>query len=670
MKVKVIQRLSFLRQGEDTYLDMLLNNHAKYPNSFTDVWLATAYGFPTMQTHTKYARDAAHAAKRFRDHGIGVALQLSNTIGHGQYMLARDCSALAHELRDAQPIVGHDGTTGVCSFCYNDPTFRAYTLEEVRLYLEAVEPEEFWIDDDFRARNHKPVDFGCFCPNCMETFNTRYGTTYSREQLVHDMIADVPLRSRWVEFLRQGLASLMTDICAVVKKYAPNCRVGLENGDNGPYTGYGHDYLFEAILKAIGNAPMYRAGAGSYHDHDPNLLTDKAYKLAYQNAMLPDYVNIKCPEIENTPNAVHSKTMYGTALEATLHLANGSNYVSFAMLGAEEDAFYARGFSLFSQQYDYWKRLSEVSSQTTGGGVSLAFSRKPQLKSLKESDTLYTFNCGYAKTVENLTRNGFPLTYQSSDVSILCFERARDMQKEELEHLLTKSVITDGATAELIQSRGIDLGISLLPMTDLEGCVMTEQVTDHPANCHSPNEYRAPFFSPGETRFRYITRYPNNSEVLGFYTCPVSFAPKTEDPDQPYGAAAVILHTASGGKWAVIGNGLWKYVKLATTQQRLLDIIDYIAVKPLPARLKSNQQATVMPRVKDGKTLAVSVTNVTIEPQENVRLIIRRPAGTNFHYMSFRNGSGIPEAERCGDEYIVTIPRIDPWSIGTVFCDA
>ena len=213
--MKVIQRLNALRQGDDAYLNMLLDNHTKYPNSFTDVWLATAYGFPTMQTHAKYARDAAYAAKRFRSHGIGVALQLSNSIGHGQYMLARDCSAVEQELKYAQPIVGHDGTTGVCSFCYNDPVFRAYTLEEVRLYMEAVEPEEFWIDDDFRARNHKPVDFGCFCPRCMSAFNARFGTAYTREELVKDMIPDASLRGKWVEFLRQGLASLMTEICAV-----------------------------------------------------------------------------------------------------------------------------------------------------------------------------------------------------------------------------------------------------------------------------------------------------------------------------------------------------------------------------------------------------------------------------------------------------------------------
>lgn len=667
--MKVIQRLSFLRQGDDAYLDMLLDNHTKYPNSFTDVWLATAYGFPGMDTHKKYARDAAYAAARFRSHGIGVSLQLSNTVGHGQYMLARDCSAVKFELKDAQPIIGHDGTEGVCSFCFNDPIFRAYTLEEVRLYMEAVKPEEFWIDDDFRARNHKPVDFGCFCPGCIAAFNARNGTAYTREQLVKDMIPDAVLRGKWVDFLRFSLASLMTEICAAAKEYVPNIRVGLENGDNGPYTGYGHDYIFEAIRKTTGQPPMYRAGAGSYHDHNPNLLTDKAYRLAYQNAMLPDYVGIKCPEIENTPNAVHGKTMYGTALEATLHLANGSNYVSFAMLGSEEDSFYSRGFELFSRHFDYWNRLAEVSSQTTGGGVSLAFSGKPHLKALTESDTLYSFNAPYKYTSETLTRNGLPLTYQPADVSILCFERARDMQKDELEKLLSERVITDGATAELIQSRGIELGLTLLPMTDLEGCVMTEKVEDHPANRHSPREYRAPFFSPGETGFRYITGYPQNSELLGVYTCPVEVAPKTENPDQPYGAAAVIVHTAAGGKWAVIGNGLWKYVKLATTHERLLDIIDYIAEKPLPARLESTRQAVVMPRVKDGKTVAVSVTNVTIESQENVKLTVRRPAGTCFHMMSFKNGSGTLEAVPEGDDYSVIIPRIAPWSIVTVFCD-
>ena len=189
--MQIIQRVDTNPRQAELLFDAL----EKYPNSFTDVWLNTAYGYPKNEVHSRAADYYADLAKKFRDRGIGVSLQLSNTIGHGTYMSSRDCSALVYEGSPVRKLVGHDGKVCEFGFCWNDRYFRDYILEHVSDYVAKIQPKAFWIDDDFRATNHAPVSFGCFCENCIADFNALNGTSFSREELVSEYLhGDVSVR--------------------------------------------------------------------------------------------------------------------------------------------------------------------------------------------------------------------------------------------------------------------------------------------------------------------------------------------------------------------------------------------------------------------------------------------------------------------------------------------
>ena len=94
--MKIIQRIS----NSQKHVDFLLKVLEKYPGCFTDVWLNTAYGYPKNEDHFKAADECAVLAEQLRRHGVTVSLQLSNTLGHGQYMMTRDCSGLVEYLLD------------------------------------------------------------------------------------------------------------------------------------------------------------------------------------------------------------------------------------------------------------------------------------------------------------------------------------------------------------------------------------------------------------------------------------------------------------------------------------------------------------------------------------------------------------------------------------------
>jgi hypothetical protein len=146
-------------------------------------------------------------------------------------------------------------------------------------------------------------------------------------------------------------------------------------------------------------------------------------------------------------------------------------------------------------------------------------------------------------------------------------------------------------------------------------------------------------------------------------------APICDDPELPFGYSAVVMNTAQGGKWAIVACDLWKGVVPSTQRGRILNIVDYIS-GGMSAKILSPIQALLMPRVDLlGNTLSASVVNCTIGKADNIKLLIRRPTSKRFYFMSQYNGECELHPEKTDDGYIVTIPQIDPWSVGTVFCE-
>ncbi|MBE6593704.1 MAG: hypothetical protein E7642_06895 [Ruminococcaceae bacterium] len=669
--MKIVQRIGGRNFSSDR-IEEFIKAVKKHPGSMNAVWLNTKYGYPSLECHKEYAEALAQTAKKLRKEGISVDLQLSNSIGHGEYMSKLDCSALVHEGSPVRMMVGHNGVVANYSFCWNDEYFREYNRELVKYYVSAIRPGEFWIDDDLRAKNHAPVDFGCFCEHCISKFNAKYGYSFDRVSLVDEFLhGDIKVRAQYIEQIRDDIASFTREICEVVKKYSPETVVSLQNCANGPYTGYGHDYIFDTMYDVTGYAPSYRPGGGTYNDHNPNEIIEKCYFLAWQDSMLPDYVKRIYPEIENTPDTAMGKTMAGTAFESTLYLASGMTDLSYAMLGDinEPLEFYEEGFELFSQHNAYWERLAKVSSESKDAGICFAASKKLHLRSLKQSDDMYVFNTEHYRGANMLLRNGLPLTYKDSGTYILHPDAAKQMNREELATLLSCNVLTDAETVEYMQSLGFDLGFKLVRATNAQSLVANEIYTDHPVNKGYHDHFSPSFFTAGRNNKYFMLGIPEGCEVLGYYDKNMICPHACDDPELPFGYTSVIMTTAQGGKWAVMACDLWKGIVPSTQRNRILNIIDCIGDK-MPAKIISPIQANLMPRTDaDGKTVSASVVNCTIGTEKNIELLIRNPKAERFYFMSQYDGECELTAKKTDDGYLVNIPSLSPWSVGTVFCD-
>ncbi len=658
----------------DDYIDMIVKN----PGSCDNVWLPTLYGYPKLEKHRKMADHWKDAAEKFRKNGISVSLQLSNSLGHGQYASGGDFSGAFFEGSPVQRMVGHDGTVAEVCFCPRGQFIRDYIKEEVSYYAE-IKPDCVWVDDDIRMSNHLPVHFGCFCDNCINEFNTQFKSSFTRETLVKEILhgEDLKWRENFITFLREGLYDLMYMIGDTIHKISPDTALGLQYCPHGAYTGYGYDFLFKAMMDSTGKVPLSRSGDGSYNDHDPNTFIEKSLKINWMNSILPDYVKCKCPEIENLPFAVFGKSPAGTAFETSYYFANGNTDMSYSMLMdvREPKEFYNSEFELFAKHRKYWDRLSDYNKVSHQSGFQFFMSREMWKKKLAPDADMSEFNDEHYYEPQPLLRNAIPIAFDHDDTSLffLHAEITKMMSDAEIEYLLDKNVVADGESIEIITNRGFDLGITAKQIDFFDSFKIAESFTDHVVNTKPNSRYKMSGLLPARNVFHTLIKGSAPIEIIGTYvaTAVTGLPAFLDDAEYPYGIAEAVFTTPKGAKWAALGYAPWKGVMPTSKRDQVLNIGDYISGNALCSKLITPFPAVLMPRKHNetGKTVSVSLTNCTVGESGELKLLIRNPAGENFTFMSQYNGEKKLSFEKQGDDYIVTVPSINPWSVATVFVD-
>ena len=335
--------------------DVTLEMIRKYPNGCDDVWLTTAIGYPTYENHKKHADMLIEVAKRFREAGVSVSLQVANTIGHGVYMCACDAEGLVYEGSPVELFVGSDGATSPYSYCPRGKHFRKYVNDTLAFYAD-VRPDCLWFDDDFRLLNHKPANEGCFCDNCIAEFNARYGASFTREALVEEILhGDKVWRERYLSFQREGMEEMMEESMRLFCEKSPNTVGGLQHAYTTPYVMGDHNFAFDPMMRHGAGAPWSRPGGGTYNDHNPQGIIEKGIHVGHQISRLPEYVTEIFPEIENIPHYAYGKSAEGTALETSYYLAVGATNMSYSMLKstAEPPVYYEQFMKLFAPRDVY-----------------------------------------------------------------------------------------------------------------------------------------------------------------------------------------------------------------------------------------------------------------------------------------------------------------------------
>jgi len=143
---------------------------------------------------------------------------------------------------------------------------------------------------------------------------------------------------------------------------------------------------------------------------------------------------------------------------------------------------------------------------------------------------------------------------------------------------------------------------------------------------------------------------------------------------EKFGTVNAIVNTYDdagnqSAKWAVFGYALYERVMSGIKRDQILNAVDYISGKTLPAVIKSHDQVSVIPRVDAaGKTVSVSIISISIGETGEQELLVRNPVGEKFAYMSAKKAYTETEYESREDGYLVKIPPLEPYEMITVFC--
>ncbi|MBQ3095905.1 MAG: hypothetical protein IJC53_05695 [Clostridia bacterium] len=671
--MKLMQR--FGDQIDDRYVESYLKWIRDYPGCVDDIWFATYYGYPTLEKHRVYAERLAGYAERFRAAGVSVSFQVSNTHGHGEMACAYDNMGLVYPGSPAERLVNSCGEMSTYCFCYRGEFFTEYITQAVASYAEAIRPERIWFDDDFEPRNRLPDRFGCFCDGCVAEYNRKHGTAFDREELVREILyGDGTHRKGWLDFTIEGITVFTRRLCTAVRKVSPKTCFALQNGPYGAYYAPETAAILDVMREVSGDDPWVRPGGGAYTEHAPHLMIKKTLDIAWKRATLPAYALHTAPEIENIPFTAFNKSAAGTALESAMQFAAGATDMSYSMLMyfVESPEWYAKSCALFAAQRPYWEHLSELNLRTRSAGIRYFTSADAGMMPLREGENIGALAQNHYAEVLPFLREGFPITFDRREESVILLlpEDVRGLTEADIDRLLAKNVIVDGETVQKLAERGVDLGMDVRILNDLDGIFFKERFADHPT---SPKQgtFAASWFASGRKNVASIKLRTDRAEIISTLAANAGEDALKYRPDLPLGdVTECIVTTEKGGRWAVLGYAPWRQTMPTFVRDHILDVAEYIGGK-LAARIKTEMLAALWPRVNaEGRTSAVSLLNCTVGNSGEVEILLRRPAGKRFVFKSQYNGSRELTPEWQGeDEVKLCLPGLDAWSVGTVFAE-
>ena len=449
-------------------LESVLELLGRQRGACDEVWFSSEYGFPPLGVHRNCAEKMGVAAGRVRRLGIGASLQISNTLGHGEYLAHLDFSGIQW-----QRMVGADGVEAPVCNCPRDPAFLEYLAESTKAYC-AWQPDSVWIDDDLRISNHGRVAHGCFCHGCLAAFEKFFDTPTRRHadasekrqaliQALNDN-ASIETRRAWLDFNRAALANVAATIARAAISVAPNCRLGLQHAD--PRWGFnGPDFapVFEALAAATGRPVGSRPGGGFYDDHAPRGAYHKALFAALQKSRLPACVDDVREEVENFPGTFHGKSANGTAVEATFALAHGCDALTFTplMFLQEELSWQEKVLATLAEWRPFWERYLVASEGTRPVGAEIAFGKSSVFRELQSGERDFAWAYTHLDDVAKLAPLGVPLAWEcGGDAPVLLHSYASDgLTDVEIRALFSRNVLTDGDTLLRLQERGLADGL-------------------------------------------------------------------------------------------------------------------------------------------------------------------------------------------------------------------
>jgi hypothetical protein len=248
---------------------------------------------------------------------------------------------------------------------------------------------------------------------------------------------------------------------------------------------------------------------------------------------------------------------------------------------------------------------------------------------------------------------------------------------DEIRQLLTRPVITSGDVLCALAARGFGdcFSASARPISTAQ---LYETFTDHPVNAVYTETEEGVLRCRWSQSFSYTAGQAmidrdGTTEPLGYYASDSAAAqPEFPGETHPFGCADAIVYTDAGARWAVFGHNPWNNTISSRRRAQILAAADYISDRAPTAILDTPAKIQLLPREDtEGHVSSVSMVNLTVGASGVLCLRLRNPAlkqgQTTVLFCSMTEPPRHLPLMREGDDFLVSVPSLDAWSIGTVF---
>lgn len=351
------------------------------------------------------------------------------------------------------------GTQANAIACPRSPGWRKWMKDAYALYA-STRPRVLWIEDDIRIHGHRPVAWACFCERHLHEFGQYFGRTFTREELVAEVLkpgAPSPVRTAWLAFEGEGIRSILQEVAASVHAVSPETHVGLMC--SAPWSHAMEIRDWDETLDAVrGSHPFVtiRPCMGNYQESNARGIYDSWQFVAGTLACVRQPVHA-CTEIENWPFTRFAKSVRFTRAQVLLSAALRCPSMTFNMYDHV-------GTSLYEEP-QYGVMLKDVraradaladiyQSEGVDRGIGILQPEDGGAHKRLDAGAKYgDLSMGREHWAMRLQALGFSMTYEHSEVVAVSGKRL-EAYAANLDGIFSRGVLLDLSALECLLAMG------------------------------------------------------------------------------------------------------------------------------------------------------------------------------------------------------------------------
>ncbi len=473
-------RVADVNWMDESRLKHLLELLRQYPCGITQIALFTSgTHIPlTLEENARRTDIIRERLKLIKENGFSAGINILPTIGH-------HCEDLNNGLGDKYTYMTNiHGEACNGSYCMRNRKYHEEYIIPVYTRLAESGADFIWIDDDIRY-GHMPIGNGCFCDGCIESFNLKNGTSFTRETLREALNKnDVILRKKWLNHQSDAICDVFKVIAKTVYSVNENITLGFMTGERY-FEGYQFDRYAEILSDGGKHEIMWRPGGGAYNDFNFDAIVEKQEQAGRQTAYLPDYVTTIQYELENFPYQLLKKTPRSTAIEAAMSMTVRCTGTAFNMLPGESGESISNiipHLKAINDLVPFYKTLAEETKGLSPEGIHTGWTTDAQAAT-GEGEFVNQYGGMFASYARELFTFGLPECYNINKANLIMMngQSTATMSDNEIRKILSGGVYLNCSALEYMKKRGFEDYTGFA--TDKEIPVdAIECYTNHPIN--------------------------------------------------------------------------------------------------------------------------------------------------------------------------------------------